>query len=98
MVSEPVRSLIRVRPVELLLRNSTILASQVNPNDIVLGGWDISSMNLAEGMTRAKVGHPLAASLSGRNACGASAHATNPLHFATAINSVLLLLAAGSLV
>ncbi|XP_015916914.1 uncharacterized protein [Parasteatoda tepidariorum] len=27
----------------------------VNPNDIVLGGWDISSMNLAESMERAKV-------------------------------------------
>jgi myo-inositol-1-phosphate synthase len=28
---------------------------QVNPNDIVFGGWDISSMNLADAMGRAKV-------------------------------------------
>lgn len=27
----------------------------VNPNDLVLGGWDISSLNLAEAMERAKV-------------------------------------------
>jgi myo-inositol-1-phosphate synthase len=27
----------------------------VNPNDIVVGGWDISSMNLAEAMKRARV-------------------------------------------
>lgn len=27
----------------------------MNPNDIVLGGWDISGMNLAEGMQRAEV-------------------------------------------
>lgn len=27
----------------------------VEPNDIVLGGWDISSMNLGEGMKRARV-------------------------------------------
>jgi myo-inositol-1-phosphate synthase len=25
----------------------------VNPNDVVLGGWDISSMNLADAMARA---------------------------------------------
>jgi hypothetical protein len=31
------------------------LLPMVNPNDIVLGGWDISSMNLADCMTRAKV-------------------------------------------
>ena len=29
----------------------------VHPNDIVLGGWDISSLNLAESMERAQVGH-----------------------------------------
>ena len=27
----------------------------VHPNDIVFGGWDISSLNLAEAMERAKV-------------------------------------------
>ena len=31
------------------------LLPMVNPNDIVLGGWDISAMNLADCMTRAKV-------------------------------------------
>jgi len=25
----------------------------VNPNDVVLGGWDISSINLADAMARA---------------------------------------------
>lgn len=29
--------------------------NQVNPDDIVFGGWDISDMNLADAMTRAKV-------------------------------------------
>jgi len=28
---------------------------QVNPDDIVFGGWDISNMNLADAMARAKV-------------------------------------------
>lgn len=28
----------------------------VHPNDIAFGGWDISSLNLAEAMERAKVG------------------------------------------
>lgn len=27
----------------------------VDPNDLVIGGWDISSMNIADGMRRAKV-------------------------------------------
>lgn len=27
----------------------------VEPNDIVLGGWDISAMNMAEAMERAQV-------------------------------------------
>ncbi|KDD74931.1 myo-inositol-1-phosphate synthase [Helicosporidium sp. ATCC 50920] len=31
------------------------LLPMVHPNDIVLGGWDISSMNLADAMERAKV-------------------------------------------
>ena len=31
------------------------LLPMVHPNDIVLGGWDISSMNLAEAMERAQV-------------------------------------------
>ncbi len=31
------------------------LVPMVNPNDIVLGGWDISGLNMAEGMERAKV-------------------------------------------
>lgn len=30
----------------------------VNPNDIVIGGWDISSLNLAEAMVRAQVLEP----------------------------------------
>jgi myo-inositol-1-phosphate synthase len=28
---------------------------QVNPNNIVFGGWDISNLNMAEAMARAKV-------------------------------------------
>lgn len=31
------------------------LNEQVNPDDIVFGGWDISNMNLADAMARAKV-------------------------------------------
>lgn len=31
------------------------LLPMVEPNDIVLGGWDISNMNLADSMERAKV-------------------------------------------
>uniref|UniRef100_A0A0D9XJ27 inositol-3-phosphate synthase n=1 Tax=Leersia perrieri TaxID=77586 RepID=A0A0D9XJ27_9ORYZ len=31
------------------------LVPMVNPNDIVFGGWDISGMNLADAMTRARV-------------------------------------------
>eukprot|EP00397_Hematodinium_sp_SG-2012_P027673 GEMP01029093.1.p1 GENE.GEMP01029093.1~~GEMP01029093.1.p1 ORF type:complete len:524 (+),score=102.77 GEMP01029093.1:49-1572(+) len=31
------------------------LLPMVNPDDIVLGGWDMSSMNLADAMSRAKV-------------------------------------------
>ncbi|KAL6641126.1 hypothetical protein ACP70R_019307 [Stipagrostis hirtigluma subsp. patula] len=31
------------------------LVPMVNPNDIVFGGWDISSMNMADAMARAKV-------------------------------------------
>ncbi|CAL4913037.1 unnamed protein product [Urochloa decumbens] len=31
------------------------LLPMVNPDDIVFGGWDISNMNLADAMTRAKV-------------------------------------------
>lgn len=31
------------------------LLPMVDPNDIVLGGWDISSMNMAEAMERARV-------------------------------------------
>jgi len=27
----------------------------VNPNDVVIGGWDISKINLAEAMKRAEV-------------------------------------------
>lgn len=27
----------------------------VNPNDLVLGGWDISEMNLADALRRAEV-------------------------------------------
>lgn len=30
----------------------------VHPNDLVIGGWDISSMNLAEAMDRAAVLEP----------------------------------------
>lgn len=32
------------------------LLPMVHPNDIVLGGWDISGLNLAEAMERAQVG------------------------------------------
>jgi hypothetical protein len=32
------------------------LLPMVEPNDIVLGGWDISGLNMAEAMERAKVG------------------------------------------
>lgn len=35
------------------------LLPMVEPNDIVLGGWDISGMNLADSMERAKVGAAL---------------------------------------
>lgn len=31
------------------------LLPMVNPNDIVLGGWDISNLNLADSMERAQV-------------------------------------------
>lgn len=31
------------------------LLPMVHPNDLVLGGWDISAMNLAEAMERAQV-------------------------------------------
>ena len=31
------------------------LLPMVHPNDLVLGGWDISSLNLAEAMERAQV-------------------------------------------
>ena len=31
------------------------LLPMVNPNDIVLGGWDISNLNLADAMERAQV-------------------------------------------
>ncbi len=31
------------------------LVPMVNPNDIVLGGWDISGLNMAEAMERGKV-------------------------------------------
>ena len=31
------------------------LLPMVNPSDLVIGGWDISSMNLADAMTRARV-------------------------------------------
>lgn len=32
-----------------------VVGVQVSPNDIVLGGWDISNMNLADAMDRARV-------------------------------------------
>merc|ERR1719502_950929 len=35
------------------------LLPMVNPNDIVIGGWDISKMNLADAMKRAKVLDPM---------------------------------------
>jgi myo-inositol-1-phosphate synthase len=34
------------------------LFPQVHPNDIAIDGWDISSMNLADAMTRARVLEP----------------------------------------
>lgn len=32
------------------------LLPMVDPNDFVIGGWDISGLNMAEAMERAKVG------------------------------------------
>ena len=32
------------------------LLPMVNPNDLVLGGWDVSGLNLADAMERAQVG------------------------------------------
>ena len=34
------------------------LLPMADPNDLVLGGWDISNLNLAESMERAKVSFP----------------------------------------
>jgi myo-inositol-1-phosphate synthase len=34
------------------------LLPMVHPNDLVIGGWDISSMNIAEAMDRAQVLEP----------------------------------------
>ncbi|KAH0498304.1 hypothetical protein TgHK011_005560 [Trichoderma gracile] len=39
------------------------LLPMVHPNDLVIGGWDISSLNLAEAMDRAKVLEPALKSL-----------------------------------
>lgn len=39
------------------------LLPMVHPNDLVIGGWDISSMNLADAMDRAKVLSPSLKSL-----------------------------------
>jgi myo-inositol-1-phosphate synthase len=39
------------------------LLPMVHPNDLVLGGWDISGMNLADAMDRAKVLEPALKSL-----------------------------------
>ena len=39
------------------------LLPMVHPNDIVLGGWDISGMNLADAMERAQV-HEILRSLT----------------------------------
>ena len=36
------------------------LLPMVNPEDLVLGGWDISGLNLADAMERAQVGYLLA--------------------------------------
>ena len=33
------------------------LLPMVHPNDVVLGGWDISNLNLAEAMERAQVSY-----------------------------------------
>eukprot|EP00605_Chrysophyceae_sp_TOSAG23-4_P002006 GSChrysophyteH1.ASY1.ANO1.2220.1 assembled CDS len=38
-----------------LTQASTDILPMVSPNDIIFGGWDISSANLAESMTRAQV-------------------------------------------
>jgi len=40
------------RPVYVPLKS---LVPMISPDDVVLGGWDISSVNLADGMERAKV-------------------------------------------
>ena len=37
---------------------SQTTAIQVHPNDIAIDGWDISSMNLADAMARARVLEP----------------------------------------
>ena len=42
------------RGEEMYVPMSSLLP-MVNPNDLVIGGWDISSANLAEAMERAKV-------------------------------------------
>lgn len=39
------------------------LLPMVDPNDFVIGGWDISGLNMAEAMERAKVGAGSAAGL-----------------------------------
>lgn len=39
--------------IELLIK--LFEYDQVNPDDVVFGGWDISNMNLADAMARAKV-------------------------------------------
>ena len=43
------------------------LLPMVHPNDLVLGGWDISNLNLADAMERAKV------------RCGRARHSSIPL-------------------
>ena len=42
------------RGEEMYVPMSSLLP-MVNPNDLVIGGWDISSANMAEAMERAKV-------------------------------------------
>lgn len=44
-----------VNQICVLLISHYIVNLQVNPDEIVFGGWDISDMNLADAMARAKV-------------------------------------------
>ena len=48
------------------------LLPMVNPDDLVLGGWDISGLNLADAMERAQVGSPALCCCNGARPAGLS--------------------------